>query len=276
MINHVLFRKKDIDYKRGYIYVASCNPLYYELALRSAQSLKDYDPNSNITLFTHADWVDDRCSNVFDEVRVGIPNFIRAKMWCMARTPYDVTIYNDCDSLIKNKKISEMHDQLKDHDMMFGTNLAYTVSKIELAYIDKKRTISVTHHGSMCLYKKTNSTLNFHQRWYDDYITQCYTDWPYEDWSYELWKKFDMFTLWKIINNYNGDYKDFSELNIGLLSRRWNGTIYDCKKDLDGPPVIVQISRETFKNTGHYYKEIESDLKKYRKNKKENNYLEIS
>ena len=82
---------------KGYIYVASLKKLYYELGIESATSLRDLYPEANITLFTHETFIDDdRPYKIFDNVVTNIPIHRRAKMWCMARTPYDYTFYNDC------------------------------------------------------------------------------------------------------------------------------------------------------------------------------------
>lgn len=242
--NRIVFSKDDIEYNEGFVYVASLKSLYYELALVSAQSLKDRYPNSNITLFTHESFLDSRAYDIFDEIRVGIPVFRRARMWCLSKTPYERTVHIDCDSIITHRDIKSIHSVLDTYncDMMFGSNLAYTVSKKELVYADISMRSFVSHHGSICIYNKTDKTLEFHKRWYESYIEQLYNEWPY-DWANPIWKKFDMFTLWRMINNYNFEYTDLSSIDIGILLRRWNTTWQDRKEDINGPPVIKQIDK---------------------------------
>ena len=273
--NDIIHQSSDIKYDKGFIYVASLNPMYYEFSLLSAQSLRDYHSEANITLFTHQDFVDERAEKLFDEIRVGIPHSPRAKMWCMARTPYDVTLYNDVDSYIRRRKIRKVFDQLGQNDMMFGTNLLYTVAKEELCYADKNHEHEITHHGSLCLYHKTDLNLDFHQTWYDEYMKQLTTPWEH-DWADSVWKKYDMHTLWRLINNFDSNFDKFEKINIGLLGRHWNNTFVDRKQDLKEPPVITQLNRY-FINTIKNQKElINKNIEFYGKKKKSTNSGEFS
>lgn len=230
----------------GFIYVASRNVLYYELGLLSAQSLKDFSPDTHITLFTHEKFLDKRCE-IFDRVITDIPVHYRAKMWCMARTPYQRTIYNDCDSQICHRDVSKMFDFLDNCDLFCGSNLLYTVGSIKWAYIDIARNHIPKYHGSMWGYHNTELIRDFMQTWFDEYIKQITNPWPEPDKYYPEWQKFDMFTLWKISCGLFDEFKRFNELKIDILSRRWNGTGQDLMEDLDGPPVIKQIDKSTYR-----------------------------
>jgi len=245
--------------------------MYYEYSLLSAQSLRDFYPEANITLFTHQDFVDERAEKLFDEIRVGIPHSPRAKMWCMARTPYDVTLYNDVDSYIRRRKIRKVFDQLDQNDMMFGTNLSYTVSKKELCYADKNHEHKITHHGSLCLYYKNDLNLDFHQTWYDEYIKQVSSPWEY-DWADPVWKKFDMHTLWRLMNSFD----KFEKINIGLLERHWNNTFLDRKQDLSEPPIITQLNRSFINDINNQKEFINKNIEFYGKKKKTENPGEFS
>lgn len=244
----------------GFIYVASSNRLYYELALLSCESLKSFSPKTHVTLFTHEKFVDDRCK-IFDCVIVEIPIHIRAKMWAMARTPYKRTIYNDCDSQICHRDVAKMFDFLNDCDLFCGSNLLYTVGDVKWTYIDKARKHVPIYHGSMWGYNKTKLTMDFMQTWFDEYVKQITTPWPYHENHYEEWKNFDMFTLWRMTSGLFDEFSRFKNLNIKLLSRRWNTTSQDLKEDLDGPPVIVQIDRTTWRKMGNAWKIIEKGMK---------------
>ena len=52
----------------GYVYVASLNKDYYRAAKMSAESLKDFYPEANITLFTHEEWVTDEDYLIFNNI----------------------------------------------------------------------------------------------------------------------------------------------------------------------------------------------------------------
>lgn len=242
----------NVDSDDGFIYIASRNRLYYELGILSCESLKAYSPKTHVTLFTHENFVDDRCK-IFDRVITGIPIHSRAKMWCMARTPYKGrTVYNDCDSLITHKDVGKIFDQLSDCDIFTGSNVTYTVGDINWAYIDRARTILPAYHGSLIGYYNTPLNLDFMQTWFDEYVKQTTTPWPYSKIYHKDWQQFDMFTLWRLASKKFDEFDRFRKLNIKILERRWNVTIQDIKQELSAPPVITQISRVSWSRMDFY------------------------
>ena len=244
-----------IESDDGFLYVASRNRLYYELGILSCESLKSYSPKTHVTLFTHENFVDDRCK-IFDKVITEIPIHYRAKMWCMARTPYKGrTVYNDCDSLINHRDVSKIFDQLNDCDIFTGSNALYTVGDIKWCFIDKERTILPENHGSLIGYHGTQLNLDFMQTWYDEFIKQVTNPWPYSDHYYSDWQQFDMFTLWRLASKRFDEFSRFFDLRIKILERRWNITVQDIKTDLPAPPVVVQISKTSWSRM-EIYKDI--------------------
>jgi len=268
--NELVYKSPDIKHDKGFVYVASLIPSYYEFSLLSAQSLRDHYPEANITLFTHQDFVDGRAERLFDEIRVGIPHSRRAKMWCMARTPYDVTLYNDVDSLVRRSKIKKVFDQIKNYDMAFGSNLDYTVADPELVYADTNHEHKIIHHGSLCLYHKSDLNLEFHQTWYDEYIKQLSAPWEY-DWADPVWKKYDMHTLWRLMSNNESRFDRYQKIKIKLLERHWNNTFIDRKQDLNEPPIITQLNRTFISGINEYQKSIDRNINYYEKKKKTEN-----
>jgi len=243
----------------GFVYVASRERIFYELALLSCQSLKDFSPKTHATLFTHEKFVDDRCK-IFDTVITDIPIHYRTKMWAMARSPYKRTIYNDCDSQICHKDVSKMFDFLDECDLFCGSNLLYTVGDVKWTYIDKARKYVPKYHGSMWGYHKTELITDFMQTWFDEYVKQVSQPWPYEKTNYKEWQVFDMFTLWRMTCGLYDEFNRFNNLNIKILSRRWNTTTQDLPEDLDGPPVITQIDKTTWKKMPNVWKVIEKGI----------------
>lgn len=228
---------------KGFIYVASNNKLFYELSLFSAESLRTFYPNANITLFTHEAFVDDRAKSFFNNIITGIPVHSRAKMWCMARTPYQKTFYNDVDSQIISRKIRDVFDEIEDCDMFFTESYWYTTGNYKWAFFDKAQTIPVKYHGAVCCYNKNNLVLDFMQTWFDEYIKQKAEPWPY-DFAHKEWKQFDMFTLWRLTSGKFKEFDRFKELNIKLGPKIYNATIHDGKKLYNGKkPVVYQIDK---------------------------------
>lgn len=254
----ILYQSSNIKYDKGFVYVASLKPKYYEYALVSAQSLRDFYPESNITLFTHIDFVDERAEKLFDKIYVNIPHSRRAKMWCMTHTPYDITVYNDADSIIRRPKIKKIFDQLDQNDMSFGPISDYTVSRESLCYADLNHKHKIKYHGSLCLYHKSDLNLNFHQTWYDEYLKQLRNPWEHA-WADPIWKDYDMHTLWRITNNFNSDFSKFKKIKIGCLDTHWNAMYINKKRDLKEPPIVTQINRTFIENIyrDQYNKNIE-------------------
>jgi hypothetical protein len=242
----------------GFVYTASKDVLYYELALISAQSLKDYYPNSHITLFTHEKFTDERCK-VFDRVITNIPIHARARMWCCARTPYQRTIFNDCDSIVRHRDIRNMHDFLDNCDMFFGSNMVYTVGNLKWAYIDKQRKHFAKLHGSCFGYHKNEKSIDFMTTWYEEYIKQVTTPWTYKD-HYQEWQNFDMFTLWRMTSKRFPEFSRFDDLNIITLPRRWNNSGQDLPEDNDGPAVITQIDKQSWSKMPFVWQEIQKRI----------------
>lgn len=246
--------------EKGFIYVASRDRMYYELALISCQSLKDFCPEMNVTLFTHEKFLDNR-SDIFDGIITEIPIHYRAKMWCMARTPYQKTVYNDCDSIIRHKDVRKIFDFMEDCDMFFGSQLLHTVSNYKWAYIDKNRTIQPKLHGSMCGYHKTDLNIDFMQTWFDTYVEQITTPWKYDKHHYPEWKLFDMFTLWRMTSGKFKEFDRFKELNITVLPRRFNNSGQDLPTDYEGTPVITQIDKGTWETMSNIWPTIKKGSK---------------
>lgn len=232
---------------KGFIYVASKDKIYYELAIWSAISLREMYPEADITLFTHRSFVDDRAS-IFNSVVTGIPIHTRAKMWCMARTPYDLTFYNDVDSQIIHPNIRKVFDELEDCDMFFTESFWYTTANYKWAFIDKDKKIPVLYHGAVCAYKKSDLTIDFHQTWFKEYVKQRTRPWSF-DFAYKEWQQFDMFTLWRLTS---GKFPEFQRFTEGLRVKKgpkvYNATIHDkgTKEEYDGLPAVnMQIDKQT-------------------------------
>lgn len=241
----------------GFIYVASKDVKYYEMAKYSCQSLRDYYPDAHITLFTHEKFLDGEEHGLFDSVITDIPVHYRTKMWCMARTPYEKTVYIDADSFVCHKDIRTIHNFLDECDMFFTPVEAYTTANIKWAWIDKQQTEVPKYHGAVCGYNKTDLNIDFMQTWYDEYIKQvCDPEWPYEKNHYREWKIFDMFTLWRMTCGKWEEFDRFKNININLLHKRYNITAQHMAEEKIRT-VIHQIDRDTLKRIPEFWNKIE-------------------
>jgi len=189
----------------GFVYVASISKAYYNAAVQSAISLRDYFPKANITLFTHEIFVEENDRKFFDNIVTGIPVHIRAKMWGMAKTPYQKTLYLDADTEIRSERISEVFDILTDDKDMLFTKIINHVSADKV--IDKDNNLE--YHGGVILYNNNPLTIELINEWYELYLTQ--RDIPH--WSKSIFKDYnrkmqpwDQFTIWYLLKQEK--YKD--------------------------------------------------------------------
>ena len=76
---------------KGFVIVASKNHNFYIYACNLMESIKDFYPEALITLVTEERFLDDRADEA-DQV-IFCDNHYRAKLWGMANSPYDITMY---------------------------------------------------------------------------------------------------------------------------------------------------------------------------------------
>jgi len=235
----------------GYVYVASVSEAYYKAAVHSAQSLKDYYPDAKITLFTHEKFIQDKDRIFFENVVTNIPIHIRAKMFGMARTPYDKTLYLDADTEIRSERIKEVFDILGNNDIMF-TKIVPHVSNTKR--VDDNNDLE--YHGGIILYNNKPLTISLVNDWYDYYLTQKNV----KDWSSSIFKDFnpqmqpwDQFTIWYLLHK-DPSYKKIKhklfpngghEFNyIYLLEYESMGSVNNPYKNLEQVIYHYTIPRE--------------------------------
>lgn len=218
----------------GYLYVASVNKAYYYAALNSAASLLDFYPEAKITLITHKDWVCDEARSIFEHIITeAVPNHIRAKLWGLSRSPYDVTLYIDCDTLVEHEDISEVFDFLGDNDILFTRNRPYNAKITKLS-----ETEEMIYHCGLFLYR-TSTTKQLMESWYDWYLEQRTPSWDPTPYPEEV-RPWDTFTMWNLLTNGNFDVK------VGEFpspDARWNFVQGYKSEELDGTePVIIHYT----------------------------------
>ena len=108
----------------GYLYVASRDERYLKAAVQSAESLLDFHPKAKITLFTEERWDGTYDRKLFDNI-IYCDDHVRAKLWALSRTPYDKTMYIDCDTYIQHEDIKKVFTFLKNNDIIFTRNRPY-------------------------------------------------------------------------------------------------------------------------------------------------------
>jgi hypothetical protein len=239
---------------KGYIVVASREKRYYSFATHLIGTIKDHYPEANCTLVTEERFLDGRESEA-DNVII-CDNHYRAKLWGMANSPYDITMYIDADMYCCSESIKDVFDELGDHDLMF-TGLAQ-----DRWYVFRDTEFpggTFTLCGAVCLYRSSNPLVREFMKDWDEYYKLQYTKkwWPLNDqgeFDYlnypEQLSIWDQFTLWWLTNK-EEKYKD---LKVGIFENdlRWNyWMILDREKNpMPEDTVLMHVSAQADKNTG--------------------------
>jgi len=208
---------------KGFVVVASKNANFYKYAVNLIDSVKDYYPEAHITLFTEPRFDDGHHSA--DQV-IHCDNHYRAKLWGMAESPYDTTMYLDADMECEHEDISKVWDELGDNDMVFheltDDRAEYYAIK-DFHFDGGKETFTLC--GGVCLYNSSNPLVReFMSDWYELYVKQKNDSWRPTEFHPKQWdddlKHFDQTTLWWLVNRVE-KYKD---LKIGFFHDdiRWN------------------------------------------------------
>ena len=215
----------------GFVYVASLKKEFYNAALFSAQSLLDFYPEAKITLFTHEPWVCDEAREIFDQIITeDVPVHKRAKLWALSKSPYDTTLYIDCDTYVLSEEISEVFDLLGDNDILFTRNRPYNAKITKVTETDE-----LIWHCGLFLYN-TETTKDLMDSWYTWYLEQQAHDWDPSPYPKEV-KPWDTFTMWNLLNN--GDF-DVKVGEFPAPDAKWNFVNGYKDEELMGQDMVIQ------------------------------------
>lgn len=215
---------------KGFVIVASYRYVFYKSAILCAETLRDYYPDAHITFFTHDEWVDSDCK-VFDNVVTDIPIDKRTKMWALAQTPYDLTMYLDSDIQVQDAEVSTCFDLIPEN-----CDILMTKIRPYAAVITQFPGGELTWHCGVFLFRKSKAMTEFFEKWYNDYYKQQ-NRWEFDTDLYpkEL-QQWDSWTFWKLCNLDNYDKK----INIQRFPEdsRWN--FHNLRYDeLQGKSIIL-------------------------------------
>jgi hypothetical protein len=217
-----------VEPSKGYLLVASYSKAYYDAAIRCAISIRDHHHDARIVLFTHADFIKDSDRYLFEEVITGIPYHMRAKLWALDKTPFDINLYLDCDTEIWHDDISKIFDLIGDSDIAITNIREYAGKGTNVSDNEK-----MSYHCGVFLYKKKN-TSKFMKKWWLDYLKQTSSGpWPYPNYNSKM-KPWDQFTFWRLLK------EEFQDIKISILpdDARWNFIHLYLDSETDKPIVI--------------------------------------
>ena len=233
----------------GYVVVATMKKYFYLSAIHLIETIKAYDPNAKVALFTEERFLDGQ--ERFADAVEFVASHKRSKLDGMAKSPYDITFYIDADCQVEHEDIATVFDKIGDNDLVF-TGLPverhYSYAEVYFPGATKEDGSPGGFElcGGVCLYNMTNPLVKeFMTDWHDLTIRQ-YDGlwWPLNDDGTEdiknypaSFKRWDQFSLWWLLNK---DPK-YSSLKVGIFEddARWNfisGYRFEHNKN----PVIVR------------------------------------
>jgi len=188
-------------------------------AINLAESLRDYYEDCNICLVTEERFLDGR-EEIADQV-IHCDEHYRAKLWGMAKSPYDITMYIDADMECEHEDIRKVWDEMKDHDMVFSAltdERSYIYAERDFDTPEGKEQFHLC--GGVCLYDMTKPIVReFMNDWWELTRKQMNDEWWPDGYADSL-KSWDQFSLWWLTSR-EEKYKD---LKIGIFDDdlRWN------------------------------------------------------
>ena len=174
---------------KGFVVVASRNHNFYVYAVNLIESIKDFYPEALITLVTEERFVDDRADEA-DQI-IFCDDHYRAKLWGMAQSPYDITMYVDADMECEHEDIMTVWDEMKDYDMVFheltkDREKYYAIREFKYNNSYEKYRLC----GGVCLYRSENPlVMEFRDDWNEMYRRQFAGEWRPKGFDEEQWRK---------------------------------------------------------------------------------------
>lgn len=216
----------------GFVYVASLRRGYYRAAKNSALSLLDYWPEAKITLFTHAEWVEEEDYEIFERIVTdGVPYHKRAKLWALDKTPYDLTVYMDCDTEVQHEDIQKIFEQIPDDvDVLFTANRPYNAALTKLSDTEE-----MTEHCGLFVYRSNPQTLKLMLSWWGEYCKQNDPGYDRKHYPADA-MQWDTFTMWRLLTYGNTGVKPgrFPDPDA-----RWNFVVGYRQEELQGQEIVI-------------------------------------
>jgi hypothetical protein len=249
-------KNQNQELSKGFLVVASNTRKFYSLGLNLIETIRDYYPEAKVCFVTEKHFCDGR--ETIADIVMHCGSWDREKLWAIANTPFDITMYIDADTEVQHEDIKTAFDHIKDHDIVFT---ALTKEREYCFAIREWKGGEFTLCGAVVLYNNTNPLVkDFMNDWYTLHKKQGEGEWwpldengefDYENHPSHL-RKWDQFTLWWLVNH-EPKYKD---LNIGIFDddARWNyfSSYKERKQHVKKPPIIFHWSAGVNKNGFNY------------------------
>lgn len=144
---------------RGVIFAATGEP-YLETARRSAKSIRKYNPDLSITLFSDLD----DTSGAFDQTIILTEAHVRSKVDAICSSPYDQTLYLDCDTIVRSD-LGHMFELLTRFDIAISNVVMWENASHRLTWKTPVPDIFAEPNTGVVLYRKNEKMERFLQDW---------------------------------------------------------------------------------------------------------------
>lgn len=148
---------------RGVIYVATGQD-HFDVACRSAKSVRKHNPNLGLTIFSDIVATD----SPFDTI-VPVENpHIRSKVDYLPRTPYDETLYLDGDTLVRHD-LTSMFDVLERFEIALAHVVLWHRPRHQKVWRTSPPDAFPELNGGVILFRKSDRVLTFLKDWREAY-----------------------------------------------------------------------------------------------------------
>jgi len=209
-----------MEKSKGYLVVASKRINFYKYALNLIDSIRDFNEDAKICLVTEDHFLDQKGRDLADDIIICDDHY-RAKLWGMAKSPYDLTMYIDADMECEHEDIANVFDELGDNDIMFSAltdDRSYVYAERDFDTPEGKTKFTLC--GGVCLYDMTKPIVrSFMSDWWELTRRQMNDEWWPRGYSDSL-KSWDQFSLWWLTEK-EPKYHDL-KVEIFKDDLRWN------------------------------------------------------
>lgn len=235
LLNGEMFSNQQLKkMNNGFLVVASKNKRFLTAAQLLADSIKEYTQYP-ITLVTDNEWILDPGNHIFDNVIGGAPKTIRAKLWALTKTPYDITCFLDADVVCLSDNANNVFEALCDNDIVFTKIRPYCASACWWNIHEEERP-----HGGAFVWKNNEKMKTFMEEWWNNWQWKMKHHWhPRWDFKYEkdpveMWDQFPLHLM--LCDKEDVWYRDDIKWNWYFNTTKnddclWNFTApgYDCE-----------------------------------------------
>jgi len=147
--------------REGAIYVAT-GPDYLDLARASAGTLKHYNPDLPVDLFT--DRPDAPGLEIFDGVHTVPRIHPRAKIDCMPLSRFDRTLFLDCDTLIL-APFGDLFDLMARFELALAHDMRRASDLVQEGHLEATPYAFPQLNSGVMLYRKSSAMMAFFAEW---------------------------------------------------------------------------------------------------------------